>query len=65
MQSKDGTGKNWMPFELNQMHGLVDSDGQAITGEAYGVDMLSDRADISRDLKTIRITRRIWRRMCW
>ena len=35
--------------------GLVDSDGQAITvGEAYGVDLLSDRADISRDLKTIR-----------
>lgn len=35
--------------------GLTGSDGNAISvGEAYGVDLLSDRADVSRDLKTIR-----------
>ena len=35
--------------------GLTGSDGNAISvSEAYGVDLLSDRADISRDLKTIR-----------
>ena len=41
---------------LRQMQsGLTDSEGMPITvSEAYGVDMLSDRADISRDLKTIR-----------
>ena len=43
-------------YHLNNMaSGLTDSNGQAISvGEAYSVDMLSDRADISRDLKTIR-----------
>lgn len=43
-------------YYLNGMpSGLTDTEGNAISvGEAYGVDLLSGQADISRDLKTIR-----------
>lgn len=43
-------------YYLNGMSsGLVDEEGAPISvGEAYGVDLLSDQADVSRDLKTIR-----------
>ena len=43
-------------YYLNGMSsGLVNEEGAPISvGEAYGVDLLSDQADVSRDLKTIR-----------
>ena len=58
MQANDATKQSAtaaLSYLSGMPSGLTGADGNAISvGEAYGVDLLSDRADISRDLKTIR-----------